>query len=117
LDHGGARPRLELSRSRTVRVHLIGAAAWAIRHPPGYRTVDVVDLGEVTHTVIRALHHPDQGLGPANGWRNGSRPLHVNPVGAPNGGIGARKSHGWPAAGSGAAALSPGDKQEQARRN
>jgi hypothetical protein len=115
---GGPWPRLEFSRGRTVRVHLIGAAPWAIRHPPSDRTVDVVGLGEVAHTIIRAPHHPDQGLGPANWWRNGSRPLHLNPVGASNGGIGARKSHVWPAAGSRAAALSPGDnKQEQTRRN
>ena len=99
----------------TIRVHLIGAAARAIRHPPGNRTVDVVDLSEIAHTVIRDLHHPDHGLGPANGWRNGYRPLHVKPVGSPKGVIGARKSRVWHGAGYGAAALSPGDKQEQAR--
>ena len=44
------------------RVHLIGAAAWAIRYPPRDRAVDVVDLGEIAHTVIRARHYPDQGL-------------------------------------------------------
>jgi hypothetical protein len=78
--------------------------------------VDVVDLGEVAHTVIRARHHPGQALNPsAKGWRDRSRPLHVNPPRAPNGGIRALKS---PDAGSLAAALNPANKQqEQARRS
>jgi hypothetical protein len=42
--------------------------------------VNVVDLGKVASTVIGAPHHPNQGLGPANGRRNGSHPLHLNPV-------------------------------------
>src|SRR4029450_11245434 len=98
------------------RAQLIGAAARAIRHPPGYRTVDVVDLGEVAHTVIRARHHPDQVLNPsAKGWRDRSRPLHVSPPSAPNGGTRALKPRD---AGPLAAALNPANKQEeQARRN
>ena len=55
--------------------------------------MDVVDLGEVAHTVIRARHHPDHVLNPsAKGWRDRCRPLHLNPPSAPNGGIRALKS-------------------------
>src|SRR5262245_37521896 len=115
FDHGGARSGHELSRERAVRVHLIGATAFAIRRPPGDRMMNIVDLGEVAHTVKRALHHPDQGLASTNGRWNRSRPLHLNPVGAPKSVIHARKSRAWPDAGSRAAALSPGDKQEQTR--
>src|SRR5205809_530976 len=70
---------------------------------------DVVDLREVAHTVVRARHDPDKALNPsAKGWRHRSRPLHVNPPSAPNGGIRALKS---PDAGSLAAALNPANKQ------
>src|SRR5262245_24808707 len=87
LNHGGPWRRLELGRAGTVRVHLIRTAAWAIRCPPGDRTVDVIDLCEVAIPVKRALHHSDQGLASTHGWRNGARAVHLNPVGALKGAI------------------------------